>query len=556
MSLNNFLSQFIGGERKQAVCLSVTPGVGLELIMLDPNSTTVSQYAYKPLKYDDSLKLIVDIEEFKNAVIELFEDLNLNIKSTNIILNIPTPFFGIKELPLLLDDESVTNGLTSEVEQSYIFKRYDPVVKWKDANVQPSGELRKLFFTAIQQKAFDDIKTVFADLGANLIKIDISLMSILKALSYSKLTEAQMQDGVTWNLMLITHNGYSIVSMLGKNIIDYYEGPLPIKSYEGNEIYNAISATVQISLMNYPANYLYIVSETDLVSAEFLAAKIQVNSTVDFCENNFHKKNNLVPVDLGIVQEIADKISLEAIGIAANVEMPLDFNFVGGSEASLDDPKEPFVVMIGEQERVFPAPWLIFIGTAILCAIILSILFITYGVSKHYTNDYNKKLDEVKQSIEKLKADKAVYDKGVGTSNTFDLSAEIKKVLASNRTKLIGYTALGESVPKSLWITEFYADGNENFDIKGESENVEDIYTFYRNMKDSLINTKLQIRKLESKSSSLDDLINSSANSGSNYEFEITNMSEADFKKLEQKDAPKEEGKAEDKEPEKQPKKS
>ena len=109
--------------------------------------------------------------------------------------------------------------------------------------------------------------------------------------------------------------------------------------------------------------------------------------------------------------------------------------------------------------------------------------------------------------------------------NDFDVAAEIKKVLKNNRSKLMAFTALGESVPKKLWVTYFSAQGEGQIDVKGEASNVEDIYLFFRNMKDSLLNTQLRLHKLEMKSNSVDDAVNSSPNKPTVYEFEVTNMS-------------------------------
>ena len=67
-------------------------------------------------------------------------------------------------------------------------------------------------------------------------------------------------------------------------------------------------------------------------------------------------------------------------------------------------------------------------------------------------------------------------------------------------------------------------------DIKGESTNVEDIYLFFKNMKDSLINTKLRLQKLDMKAASVDDIISSSE--PSSYEFEITNMDQSQLAAL------------------------
>ena len=60
-------------------------------------------------------------------------------------------------------------------------------------------------------------------------------------------------------------------------------------------------------------------------------------------------------------------------------------------------------------------------------------------------------------------------------------------------------------------------------DIKGEASNVEDVYVFFKNMKDSLINTTLRLQKLQMQAGSVDDVLSGSDKSH-NYEFEITNM--------------------------------
>ena len=143
MSLENILSQ-LGVGSKDTVYLSVTPGVGLELIQLDIQSRTVKNYAYRPLEYNESLREITDIEAFKNAVNELFEELKINLKS-NVVLNLPMVLLGSKELPLLLGDDAIQEALTSEVEQSYIFKRYEPVVSWCDSNNMQAGCSKKCY---------------------------------------------------------------------------------------------------------------------------------------------------------------------------------------------------------------------------------------------------------------------------------------------------------------------------------------------------------------------------------------------------------------------------
>lgn len=531
MDLNSILSQ-LGVGSKDTVYLSVTPGIGLELIQLDIQSRTVKNYAYRPLEYNEALRELSDIEGFKNAVTELFNELKVPLKSS-VVLNLPMVLFGSKELPLLLADDAVTEALTSEVEQSYIFKRYEPVISWIDANNFQSGDMRKLFYSAVQKNVIDDIKNALTELGATLSGVEMSLTSILKALAFSGLAEEQMKENISWNLMLITQSGYSICSMIGKNIVDYYEEPLAIKSFEGDEIYNAINASAQITLMSYPANYLYVVSETDMVSAELLSKRLQTDGIVNFWENNSFKKQDALPVSLEVLEETAHKISLEAIGIAvgSSVSMPVRFNFISGSSTSdgaTDDPNEPVHIPIGENgidispnaaRNVALAAGVVLLIPAILAFILVPMV----------ANQKQTLLDEVNAKLQQTDAEIKRLQEEQNKQNDFDVNAEIKKVLANNRSKLMAYTALGESVPKKLWVTYFVAKDDGKFDIKGDSSNVEDIYLFFRNMKDSLISTKLRLHKLEMKTDSVDEAVTIDPNQPTDYEFEITNMTNAEL---------------------------
>lgn len=525
MDLNSILSQ-LGMGQKESVYLSVTPGVGLELIQLDIQSRSVKNYAYRPLEYNESSRAIADMEAFKNAVTELFAELAIPPKS-NIILNLPMVYFGNTTLSLILADDAISEALLSEVEQSYIFKRYDPVISWVDAGGTQAGDTRKLLYSAIQKNVIEDIKTALNELGYGLSGVEMSLTSVLKALAFSGLTEEQMKENVSWNLMLISPNGYSICSMVGKNIIDYYEEPLAIKSFEGDEIYNAISASAQITLMSYPANYLYIVSETDMVSAELLAKRLPVEGTVGYWENNSFKKQDVLPVSLEVLEDTAHKISLEAIGIAVGnaVNMPVKFNFLSANtgETSSDDLDTPVHVVLGSTEFDISPNAAKKIAALIAVIVLVPMLGIFLGVPA-IESQKQKQLDDVNSRLEQTNAEIKKIQDAQNKSNDFDVNAEIKKVLGNNRSKLMAYTALGESVPKNLWVTYFVAKDDGKIDIKGESKNVEDIYLFFRNMKDSLINTQLRLHKLQMKSDSVDDAVSVDPSKPSDYEFEITNM--------------------------------
>ena len=331
--------------------------------------------------------------------------------------------------------------------------------------------------------------------------------------------------------MIVSSTGYSLVSLVGKNIVDYYEEPLAIKTFEGDDIYNAINASAQITLMSYPANYLYIISETDMVSAELLSKKIQNGGSVDFFENNSFKKHEVMPVSLEVLPDNVLKISLQAVGCAvADVSnYPVRFDFVKG--AAKDASKDaPVTVMFGGQTyEIIPSQATTVAG--ILCAVSAAIVFglglvVLPNIESSKTeqvNELNTKIQTIDEQLKNAEGEKSA-------SGAFDMAKQVDYVLKSNRAKLMNYSSLGTTIPDTVWITYFMTSDDGLVDVKGQATNVEDIYVFFKNMKDSLINTKLRLHKLQMRTGSVDDLISDDDNAS--YEFEITNMEDSQLNVL------------------------
>ena len=96
----------------------------------------------------------------------------------------------------------------------------------------------------------------------------------------------------------------------------------------------------------------------------------------------------------------------------------------------------------------------------------------------------------------------------------------------------MAYAALGESIPQNLYLTYFLTADEGKINIKGCADSVEDVYVFFKNLKDSLLESQLRISKLDLKAGSLDKVVNSTASTIDNapYIFEITNMTDAQIK--------------------------
>ncbi|HNW26758.1 MAG TPA: hypothetical protein PKI94_08225, partial [Candidatus Gastranaerophilaceae bacterium] len=222
--IKDFLSK-LGASTKTTVGVSISPGIGLEMVEVDKNTKTVLKYGHKPLEYNHSNRDIEDYAAFQEALGGLFDELHIPRRS-NIVITIPNINFGIINLPILLTDEAVNNAIISEVEQSYIFKRFEPAISWREIGSNIDTERRTLAYTAIQKTAIEGFKAACKEVGCTLLAIETSLASIFKTLSFSDLAADEMKDNISWNLMVVGQNSYSVFGMFGKKIMEYYEEPL------------------------------------------------------------------------------------------------------------------------------------------------------------------------------------------------------------------------------------------------------------------------------------------------------------------------------------------
>ena len=164
------------------------------------------------------------------------------------------------------------------------------------------------------------------------------------------------------------------------------------------------------------------------------------------------------------------------------------------------------------------------ISIILFAALVLPIT-IGWGITSAGMGKYVNQIEELDNEITNTTAELKKYQNKEGPN--FDPYREIENVLKYNRTKIIAYSALGDSVPKNLYLSYFMTGDNGYIDIQGYANTVEDVYVFFQNMKDSLVDSNLRLSKLDLKTSSLEDVIESSPSAyNSPYVFEITNMDE------------------------------
>ena len=514
----------MGGEIN--VFVTVSPAGGMEMVTLDAHGK-ISTYAQIPLEYNETQREIVSYEAFKDGLDQLFESRNINPKKAKIHLSLPSVWMGLKEgIKLLVDDNGITNIVTGELEETYIFKRKDPHPAWFEAISSSNSDTRSVFYTAIQEDVLERLNEIVSDLGATLVSVGNEIIADLKGLYTIGIATEQMNDeNSLWSMMIITNSGYQLFGLKGRQMVEFYEEPLPIKSYDDEEIYTAIANAAQISFMNSVSNSLVIISETNLVSAEILSGQIEFNGEKAFVEDNKYRKAPLTEMSLNIIPEDQIKVSLHTLGnITSNNLLPFEVDFLAATRKNAVDSTIEIPLGDGKYFRLTPP-----IATIISLAILIPVLVI-FGTGILITNSMKTKAENKNSELETkiTEIDNQLKNYNANKDNSqFDPIQEIERVLKNNRTKIMAYAALGESIPKNLYLTYFMTGNDGYIDVKGCADSVEDVYIFFQNLKDSLVGSNLRLSKLDLKANSLDNVVNSTMSTidDAPYIFEITNMS-------------------------------
>ena len=509
--MNNFLAK-LRPDSKVNIGVSVSPNIGLEMIMVDAVQNKVVKYAHRQLGYNNSTREIEDYNEFKRSLQDLFNELKINPSESNVVLNLPSVCFGHTFLPTVLDDEAVKTALTAEIEQNYLFKKNNPSVSWIEVKENNSTGKRYILYSAIQENVLDLIKQIFSDLGATLIAVENTYSSLIKTLEYTELSKDFAMSHGSWNILLVSQNSFSVFSMLDNSIIEYEEEPLAIKSFNNDEVYVAISQAASAVLGKYPADKLIIISESNEVSAEVLAIQLKQPGDVVFLECNQYSKQPIMDVDFNVLPHYVKAITPEAIGAAIYKykDFSIKLNFLEDKDLKAPDTIDVFGFALTKEQLT--------IYTAIIAALILGISFLVSTSIGMYLSNLESKRSTLEQDINAQETELANLKKSDGVINIYVAAKDIDKSMVS---KVTYFDSIGADIPAKVWLTYFYADTRGAYGIKGETSSVDDVYLFFRNIKGHLPESDLILSKL-----SVDDnggIIDIEKATNATYTFELTN---------------------------------
>lgn len=478
-------------KKSSIVGVSVTPEVGLEVAQIDFATQTVLKYGIRQLEYDASRCEIADLDLFKEALQDLFFELQIP-KGTEVVLNIPTVAFKTNDYPAALDEAQISNAIEEELADHYIFKTVEPAVS---AVRLPNASMQfyKIAYTAAQKQMLIEIALGIKDMGYKLVGIDTSVNSVLNALMYKQRVDVSIDS---WVLLIVDSYCCTIITMNGKNYVDTYEERISIgQVLDDAENYSTVVGTVTPILKNLPSKYLCVVSKTNIISAEVLASKLSYTAPIIHQEANCFSKEAFLELGPEVDEKFANIVSLDIIGAAIykDFEQYSDahFNLFNKSLGDIYTSEQPPEIMLGGRTIVFTPQLLIFAFIVVAIVIILP----TVGALLYYANlisTQQNKMAELNQKVQEI--NQFLKDNENVSSDLFDEGDEIRLGLAHNKNIYSYYTIVGTEIPKKLWLTHLKL--SDKTTIEGQADNLESVYAFFRSIKDYNPNSDIKLQKL------------------------------------------------------------
>jgi len=524
--------------KKSVVGVSISLERGLEVAQVDFETKTLIKYGSRHLVYDYFRGEVADRDKFKEDLQELFVELQIP-KGTEVVLNFPTVSFMVLDYSAAYNEQQITAAVEEEMGKNPPFENQnmEPVtssIKLPVSTIQFS----KIASVALSKEMAIEIAIQIKELGYKLIAIDTSVGSTLNALMYND--RVNIAPDASWVLLFVENNCCRILSMQGASYVDCFEEKISIGEVLGDEEnYSIVTGVIAPILKNLPSQCLYIVSKTSVISAEKLANSLTYNAPIIHQEDNQFSTEMFLACGAEVDSEQGKAATLDVIGAAIYREFSdiysLQFNLYNAALGDVYLLEQPPVFQLGERLLVFSMQNMVVatIVTLLILAIIGISIFIPLSTK---IANYDKQIKKIEKEISIIQLFLDKYDHI--SSNAFDEGDEVRIGLAYNKNIYSYYTIVGTEIPQKLWLTALTI--NNKITIEGQADNLESIYTFFRNIRDYNPKANIKLQRLvlsnNSKTTPLDDeatvdmdsLITSA--SADFYEFKISNDTEVKSK--------------------------
>lgn len=479
-------------SKKMIVGVSVTPEVGLEVAQIDFASQTVLKYGVRQLEYDSSTRQIADLDLFKEALQDLFFELQIP-KGAEVALNIPTVVFKIKDYPASLDETQISGAIEEDLADHFIFKSAEPAIA---ATSLPNSSMQvyKIAYTAAQKPMLIEVAMIIKDLGYKLYAIDTSVNSVLNSLMYKG--RVNVDPDMSWVLLIVDNLCCRVIPMNGKSYVDCFEERISIgQVLDDAENYSTVINAVSPILKNLPSKYLCVVSKTNIISAEALASKLSYTAPIIHQEANCFAKEPFVEPGAGVDDNFANMISLDVIGasILRDFEPYSDahLNLFNKALGDIYLSEQPPELQLGSRTIVLSNAFLVKMFILFALLILAPAVFVFLMYTGKVAAEQSK-LQSLELSI--TQKQQFLKDNENVSSDLFDEGDEIRIGLEHNKNIYSYYTIVGTEIPKKLWLTHLKL--GDKTTIEGQADNLESVYSFFRSIKDYDPDSKIKLQKL------------------------------------------------------------
>ena len=472
------LLEQIGFKKRTHVGISLSANNFVELVCIDKNTKSVVKYASGNIKYNNAIREIIDYDEFTEVLEGLFEEAGLDPQECAVTLNLPNVHFGITTMDNESEEPFIIENLQSEIEDLYIFKRNEPEIRHCNFDSKKGRGQKNALFSAVQTKVIVKLIEIFDSLQCEIVKIDTSYSSLLKAIQFCDRFSKYVQKEEKTAILLITANSCSTFYLEGNVVNDLFEEPLAVKSFSSEEVYSTISKIAANTISKNSPQSLLIISETDEVNSELLASRLEFSGEIDCINKNLNTNDQFIEVS-GIGSDIdANMISymtIESVGAAASSydDYPLDLNFLPDERIGKN------VVSVGPYEVELKN-----LATAcILTGIIVGLLFGLGGklVLDSLTNSLS---EDASSSKRKVKVFKERINKSEKSKDK-SIFPVLKQIIDNNTAVLDTYNALSTSIPDEVYIKKFVTTSEGGIGIIGEAETSEQVSAFLKGLKET-----------------------------------------------------------------------
>ena len=527
-------------KKKVVVGIAVTPELGLEVAQIDFETRKVLKYGVKHIAYDNNRKEIADLDFFKEALQELFFELSIP-KGSEVALTLPASVFKVTDYPASLSEEQVGSVIEEELNEHFLFRENEPcysAVKLPNSTIQSN----KIIYTASSKTMLIELVMQIKELGGNLIGIDTSVNASLNSLIYND--RVNVSPDSSWVLLLVENTACHILLMQGRNYVDSYEELIGIGEVLGDEEnYSTVISAVQPILKNIPSQCLYVVSKTSIISAKVLADKLSYNAQIIHQEANLFAPESFLEITEDVDSQLAKSMSLDVIGASIFRDFEsfstARINLFNSSLGYVYEIEQPPTLKLGTYtlkmslENMIKASITISVPFIILIIILISFLSVTIKTKDTEIQKIQTQISDIQKKLDKHKDISA---------EVFDEGDEIRMGLVHNKTIFSYYQIVGTEIPKKLWLTSLTL--GKYITIEGQADNLESIYSFFRNIKDYNPKSSIKLQSLGLATAS--KLSKLTAEGNFDTDSILTTMN-ADFYQFRISDAPYTEKKEEDK---------